>query len=304
MIRSRRIQTPATFRRMPGATPIGWTTTSRPTSTTTTTLVRVGTRRATGRRRRRGSRAPRPAGRCPRRHPTSCRVGRSRAEGLPEAPPTSSQAVRRRRAGCRRPTRRRSGTTHPRARPMSRNSRRPRRRARRLHRVRPHPRVARGPTSSTSADRRRDRTGSDRAGTRPIRRSRPGWACRRSRVSREWLPRSRSRRSPCSSCRPCWVSAQATRPALRQRPPRDRRNPSPRHPRPAPTPIIYTIKKGDFLNKVAAAHGITLEELLAANPDIKDPNKIVEGQRITIPAPSQAPPEEFGSAAPSSEASP
>jgi hypothetical protein len=76
-------------------------------------------------------------------------------------------------------------------------------------------------------------------------------------------------------------------------------------PTPAPTPTIYIIKKGDFLNKVAAAHGITLEELMAANPDITDPNKIVEGQRITIPAPSQAPPEEFGgSAAPSSEASP
>jgi hypothetical protein len=76
-------------------------------------------------------------------------------------------------------------------------------------------------------------------------------------------------------------------------------------PTPAPTPIIYIIKKGDFLNKVAAAHGITLEELMAANPDIKDPNKIVEGQQIIIPAASQAPPEEFGgSAAPSSEASP
>ena len=44
---------------------------------------------------------------------------------------------------------------------------------------------------------------------------------------------------------------------------------------------------------------------MAANPDIKDPNKIVEGQRITIPAPSQAPPEELGgSAEPSSAASP
>jgi len=65
-------------------------------------------------------------------------------------------------------------------------------------------------------------------------------------------------------------------------------------PIPAPTPTVYVIKKGDFLNKIAAANGISLEELLAANPDIKDPNKIVEGQQIIIPAPSQAPPEEFG----------
>jgi hypothetical protein len=71
-------------------------------------------------------------------------------------------------------------------------------------------------------------------------------------------------------------------------------------PIPAPTPTVYIIKKGDFLNKIAAAHGISLDELLAANPDIKDPNKIVEGQQIIIPTPSQAPPEEFGgSAAPS-----
>jgi hypothetical protein len=71
-------------------------------------------------------------------------------------------------------------------------------------------------------------------------------------------------------------------------------------PIPAPTPTVYVIKKGDFLNKIAAANGISLDELLAANPDIKDPNKIVEGQQIIIPAPSQAPPEEFGgSAAPS-----
>jgi hypothetical protein len=76
-------------------------------------------------------------------------------------------------------------------------------------------------------------------------------------------------------------------------------------PTPAPTPTVYIIKKGDFLNKVAAAHGISLEELMAANPDIKDPNKIVEGQQIIIPAPSAAPPEEFGgSAEPSAGASP
>ena len=74
---------------------------------------------------------------------------------------------------------------------------------------------------------------------------------------------------------------------------------------PAATPVAYLIKKGDTLSKVAVAHGITLEELLAANPTIKNPNRITEGQQITIPAPSAAIPDEFGgSAAPSSEASP
>jgi LysM repeat protein len=68
-------------------------------------------------------------------------------------------------------------------------------------------------------------------------------------------------------------------------------------PIPAPTPTVYVIKKGDTLSKIAVAHGISLEELRAANPDIKDPNKIVEGQQITIPAPSEAPPEQFGGSA-------
>jgi hypothetical protein len=67
---------------------------------------------------------------------------------------------------------------------------------------------------------------------------------------------------------------------------------------PAATPIVYTIKKGDTLLKVAKAHGITIEELLAANPAIKNPNKISEGQQITIPAPSGAPDTTDGSAAP------
>jgi hypothetical protein len=60
---------------------------------------------------------------------------------------------------------------------------------------------------------------------------------------------------------------------------------------PAPTPGLYTIKKGETLSKIATAHGITLEELLAANPAIKNPNKISEGQQIIIPLPSDAPPD-------------
>ena len=61
---------------------------------------------------------------------------------------------------------------------------------------------------------------------------------------------------------------------------------------PGPTPFIYTIKKNETLLKIASTHGITLEQLLAANPQIKNPNKISEGQQITIPTPSEAPPEQ------------
>jgi nucleoid-associated protein YgaU len=76
-------------------------------------------------------------------------------------------------------------------------------------------------------------------------------------------------------------------------------------PTPEPTPILYRIKKGDTLLKIATANGITLEELLAANPSIKDPNKISEGQEITIPPPEPEAPEDFGpSAEPSEEPAP
>jgi LysM repeat protein len=74
---------------------------------------------------------------------------------------------------------------------------------------------------------------------------------------------------------------------------------------PAPTPIVYTIKKGDTLSKIATAHGLTLDELMAANPAIKDPNKISEGQQIVIPLPQQEQPGPIGgSAAPSESAAP
>jgi hypothetical protein len=63
---------------------------------------------------------------------------------------------------------------------------------------------------------------------------------------------------------------------------------------PASTPILYTIKPRDTLLKIASAHGITLDELLAANPQIKNPNKIAQGDQITIPAPSAAPPARGG----------
>lgn len=59
---------------------------------------------------------------------------------------------------------------------------------------------------------------------------------------------------------------------------------------PAPTPQVYVIKAGDTLSTVAAEHGITLQELLDANPTIENPDLIAIGDEIIIPT---APPEEF-----------
>jgi LysM repeat protein len=67
-------------------------------------------------------------------------------------------------------------------------------------------------------------------------------------------------------------------------------------PVPVATPQIYTIKSGDALARIARRFGLTLEQLRAANPSIKDPNKIRVGDKIVIPTPP--PPEEV----PASEA--
>jgi nucleoid-associated protein YgaU len=47
--------------------------------------------------------------------------------------------------------------------------------------------------------------------------------------------------------------------------------------------IVYTVQKGDTLGRIAAAHGTSVERILASNGDaIKDPNKIYPGQRVVI----------------------
>lgn len=46
----------------------------------------------------------------------------------------------------------------------------------------------------------------------------------------------------------------------------------------------YTIKPGDNLWKIANMHGVGLNELLSANPNIKNPSLILPGQTINIPS--------------------
>ena len=47
----------------------------------------------------------------------------------------------------------------------------------------------------------------------------------------------------------------------------------------------YSIKSGDTLSQIAKRQGTTLKALLAANPSIKDPNKIRIGQKIKMSTP-------------------
>ncbi len=52
----------------------------------------------------------------------------------------------------------------------------------------------------------------------------------------------------------------------------------------------YIVRVGDTLSQIAAAQGLTLEELLHLNPAIRDANVIHVGQSIQIPAVEEPPP--------------
>ncbi|CEP67645.1 Spore coat assembly protein SafA [Moorella glycerini] len=52
---------------------------------------------------------------------------------------------------------------------------------------------------------------------------------------------------------------------------------------PCPNGFIYVVKPGDTLSSIARKFGTTVDQILAANPQITDPNLIYPGQRICIP---------------------
>lgn len=64
-------------------------------------------------------------------------------------------------------------------------------------------------------------------------------------------------------------------------------------PAPPPPPVppppecpggtIYTVKAGDTIFSVAQAHGVSVERLLRANPQVTNPNLILVGQKLCIP---------------------
>ncbi len=52
-----------------------------------------------------------------------------------------------------------------------------------------------------------------------------------------------------------------------------------------PPPSEYEVLGGDNLTHIARDHGVSLEELLAANPGIENPDLIHPGQKLVIPPP-------------------
>ena len=49
----------------------------------------------------------------------------------------------------------------------------------------------------------------------------------------------------------------------------------------------HTVRRGDTLYAIARGHGVSPQRLIAANPQITDPNRIFPGQTIVIPAGGQ-----------------
>jgi LysM repeat protein len=54
--------------------------------------------------------------------------------------------------------------------------------------------------------------------------------------------------------------------------------------------IVYTVRQGDTLANIAARYGVSVRAILAANPQITNPDRIFVGQRITIPSAGGNPP--------------
>ena len=59
--------------------------------------------------------------------------------------------------------------------------------------------------------------------------------------------------------------------------------PGPRPPVTCPNGTLYTIRAGDTMFDIATRFGVTLQALLAANPQVTDPNRIYAGQPLCIP---------------------
>ena len=59
-------------------------------------------------------------------------------------------------------------------------------------------------------------------------------------------------------------------------------------PKPSPSATVYTVKAGDLLSVIAAKYGVTVDQIVKVNPQIKDPDKLQIGDRLVIP-PAVAP---------------
>ncbi len=54
----------------------------------------------------------------------------------------------------------------------------------------------------------------------------------------------------------------------------------------SPAQVVYVVKAGDTLSRIAAKYHVTMDQILTANPSIKSADKIAIGDRIVIPQPA------------------
>lgn len=59
-------------------------------------------------------------------------------------------------------------------------------------------------------------------------------------------------------------------------------------PLPSPTPFIYEVKAGDTMSSIAFKFGVSLDDLVAANPDVS-PNSMSIGTKLNVPNKSADP---------------
>jgi hypothetical protein len=59
-------------------------------------------------------------------------------------------------------------------------------------------------------------------------------------------------------------------------------------PVPSPTPFVYEVEAGDTFGSIALRYGVTVDQLIAANPDVS-PNSMSIGTKLMIPGLSSTP---------------
>ena len=74
-------------------------------------------------------------------------------------------------------------------------------------------------------------------------------------------------------------------------------------PVPSPSPTIYVVKAGDVLSRLAVKFGVTVDQIVKANPQIKNPDRLNLGDQLVIP-PAVAPAITDGAITPAPSPSP
>ncbi len=99
-------------------------------------------------------------------------------------------------------------------------------------------------------------------------------------------PRPTLRVTPLTSAQASTVAVLPTATAAAEATPTSDAQPTPEA-TPEPSPILYRIKRGDSLERIARRNGTTVQAILDANPQLPSADYIQVGQVIVLPPPSE-----------------